>query len=713
LQRSKGFPIWRRYDWALNALPDGKHVVVSGRMTTVVSEEKKASEKELIDFLNKAPIAMHWLSGTGHVLWANETEMNVLGYTAEEYIGQPIMNFCPDERELVLEIFKTLGSGNTIKDVPVRFRKKNGEIVDLLIDSNVNWNTDGSFKHTRCFIRDDTARKIREARLSEMAIRDRELVEQKSAFVRKTFHEIRTPCHLLRHLLSNFEDVTSEYEKESAFKDIIKQVNRLNRLVDDSVDAALFDSGKVPVLERRPFNLVDTINDVLQSLEDSTQRSVSVGHLVSFRSETPTDWSQGLQIKASDVNPWFKGDAKKIGRVVEHLLDNALKFTSKGTVSLDVNISPGLPNEETLVFLTVRDTGPGMNETQVQNAFSKYWQDMSAVTTSPQQEAAKAGSKADEINALLSKLSDPSKSLLIGNKSRRQSVLSSQSSDHGSQALGSHSTWSPTVDAGTATADSEASDAIGKDYEEVQGLGVGLNVINNIVQCMGGSLEFETKPGETTFVICLGLPAAVPPTSAEASSAFLPKAPKPKSPLPSLPEPPAAGWCQVEESPLAQMHVDINPAEPSPAKEEKKPPPVGLAAMTNSKPNVLLVDDNMICLKVLSNLVGKLGCTYDTAQHGLEAVQKVSAGPELYDLVFMDLRMPVLDGIQAAKIVQELTHRKVPIVALTAEVGAEVREDCMEAGFDGFISKPAGRAVIKSEIERLVINKGPAGISIM
>jgi two-component system sensor histidine kinase VicK len=41
-----------------------------------------------MDFLNKAPIAMHWLSGTGHVLWANETELNVLGYTAEEYIGQ-------------------------------------------------------------------------------------------------------------------------------------------------------------------------------------------------------------------------------------------------------------------------------------------------------------------------------------------------------------------------------------------------------------------------------------------------------------------------------------------------------------------------------------------------------------------------------------------------------------------------------------------------
>lgn len=108
---------------------------------------------------------MHWLNGDGTVLWANQTELNVLGYTAEEYIGKPIMNFCPDEKELVLEIFKQLGSGNSIADVPVRFRTKDGRIVHLLIDSNVAYNPDGSFGHTRCFIRDDTARKIRDARV--------------------------------------------------------------------------------------------------------------------------------------------------------------------------------------------------------------------------------------------------------------------------------------------------------------------------------------------------------------------------------------------------------------------------------------------------------------------------------------------------------------------------------------------------------------------
>ena len=139
------------------------------------NNEHSARDAELIDFFQNAPIAMHWLNGEGLVLWANQTELNVLGYTAEEYIGKPIMNFCPDERDLVLEIFKQLGSGNAIADVPVRFRTKDGRIVHLLIDSNVAYNRDGSFGHTRCFIRDDTARKVRDAR-SKLLLEETERV---------------------------------------------------------------------------------------------------------------------------------------------------------------------------------------------------------------------------------------------------------------------------------------------------------------------------------------------------------------------------------------------------------------------------------------------------------------------------------------------------------------------------------------------------------
>ena len=223
-------------------------------------------DQELLDFLNKAPIAMHWLSATGHVLWANETEMNVLGYTADEYIGQPIMNFCPDEQELVLEIFKTLGTGNTIKDVPVRFRAKNGDIKYLLIDSNVNWNPDGTFKHTRCFIRDDTARKVREARLEERHRSVLEMAKAKDKFMRKVFHEIKTPCHLLSSVLDGVEECEAA-TSAALLADVRCQARALRDLVDDAVDAALFDDGRVPVFTPSAFSLHRRVNDLCRELE--------------------------------------------------------------------------------------------------------------------------------------------------------------------------------------------------------------------------------------------------------------------------------------------------------------------------------------------------------------------------------------------------------------------------------------------------------------
>ncbi len=182
-----GLPIRKYFDWTIGSVKldsnseengdidgDGNvngnvnvnaAVMLYGTLINDAESTDRARDAELIDFFQNAPIAMHWLNGDGTILWANQTELNVLGYTPEEYIGQQIMNFCPDEKDLVLEIFKQLGGGKTIKDVPVRFRTKGGKIVHLLIDSNVAYKKDGSFGHTRCFIRDDTARKIKDARV--------------------------------------------------------------------------------------------------------------------------------------------------------------------------------------------------------------------------------------------------------------------------------------------------------------------------------------------------------------------------------------------------------------------------------------------------------------------------------------------------------------------------------------------------------------------
>jgi CheY-like chemotaxis protein len=218
-----------------------------------------------------------------------------------------------------------------------------------------------------------------------------------------------------------------------------------------------------------------------------------------------------------------------------------------------------------------------------------------------------------------------------------------------------------------------------------------------------GNVDFTSKVGETVFCLAIPFPPVDKPVEPSMYEGFR-KLDMRKN-MPYQPEN-VMHWLDAQDSPVAMKHVENSRKDK--AKTEEPPPPVGLQAMTLSRPHVLIVDDNLICQKVARSLVMKLGCTADVASHGLEAFEMVKSNPHIYDLIFMDLRMPLCDGIQATKMIrQDLGLTSLPIVAFTAEVGHEVREQCMNDGFDGFISKPAGKASIFAEIDRLVINKCP------
>jgi PAS domain S-box-containing protein len=90
--------------------------------------EQRAKDADLVEFFDNAPITLHWLSAEGIVLWANQSELDVLGYTAEEYIGQPVINFCPDDQELVLEIFKYCEVVTAAAMYPYVFAPRTGEL---------------------------------------------------------------------------------------------------------------------------------------------------------------------------------------------------------------------------------------------------------------------------------------------------------------------------------------------------------------------------------------------------------------------------------------------------------------------------------------------------------------------------------------------------------------------------------------------------------
>ena len=112
---------------------------------------------------------------------------------------------------------------------------------------------------------------------------------------------------------------------------------------------------------------------------------------------------------------------------------------------------------------------------------------------------------------------------------------------------------------------------------------------------------------------------------------------------------------------------------------------------------ILLVEDNIVNQKVAVALLTKLGCRVDAAANGREALDMVSQLP--YDLILMDCQMPEMDGFEATGAIRksEGTARHTPIIALTAGAMMKDQHSCLEAGMDGYLSKPV-RAAQLSEV---------------
>ena len=189
----------------------------------------------------------------------------------------------------------------------------------------------------------------------------------------------------------------------------------------------------------------------------------------------------------------------------------------------------------------------------------------------------------------------------------------------------------------------------------IQGTGLGLSITRSIVDMMGGTIGVTSEQGKgTEFVIELTLPLAEAP--AENTEKVMPK--------------------KVEFSRL----------------------------------RILLVEDNEINREIAGMLLTQFGCTLDYADHGQEAVDKVRASePGHYDLVLMDIQMPVMDGYEAARQIRSLENRQlagIPIIAMTANAFREDEKAAGEAGMDGHIAKPLDVEKMIQTITEVLQRKG-------
>jgi PAS domain S-box-containing protein len=165
------------------------------------------------------------------------------------------------------------------------------------------------------------------------------------------------------------------------------------------------------------------------------------------------------------------------------------------------------------------------------------------------------------------------------------------------------------------------------------GTGLGLAISSQLVSLMGGQLEVHSRKNEgSTFSFIISLPAG--------------------------------------------MLLDKQSSEPAPEPEANSLPGV----------RVLLVEDNKFNQFIAKALLEKWGAIAELAENGQHAIELLQINS--YDLILMDIQMPVMDGITATSIIRERLHMKAPILALTANVVKGVSEKCIEAGMDGYVSKP-------------------------
>ncbi|HYA14720.1 MAG TPA: response regulator, partial [Syntrophales bacterium] len=120
---------------------------------------------------------------------------------------------------------------------------------------------------------------------------------------------------------------------------------------------------------------------------------------------------------------------------------------------------------------------------------------------------------------------------------------------------------------------------------------------------------------------------------------------------------------------------------------------------------ILLAEDNIVNQNLVKILLNKAGHHVELANNGSEAIEKLSMTNSDFDLIFMDVQMPVMDGLEATKIIKCKGYGHIPIIAMTASAMEEDRVKCLKAGMDGCLTKPIRMEVVKEVIEKWALRK--------
>lgn len=300
-------------------------------------EALRSAEQALRDFVENAAVGMHWVGPDGIILWANRTELEMLGFASEEYIGRHIAEFHADQ-PVIEDILARLTKAETLRNYEARLRCKDGSIREVLINSNVLWQDD-KFVHTRCVTRDITDRRRAE--------------EREKMLAREVDHRAKNLLALVQATVQlTHADTVEDYK--TAIKGRLQALSNAHTLLAQSRWAgaslhSLIAEELAPYrLQGVPHTLIDgpelllepkSAQAIAMVLHELTTNAVKYGALSVPSGRLRVEWSCGetqLVIRWSEAGgPSVKPPNREgfgtrvVGRVVKAELEGTLRFDWK------------------------------------------------------------------------------------------------------------------------------------------------------------------------------------------------------------------------------------------------------------------------------------------------------------------------------------------------------------------------------------------------
>ncbi len=526
-------------------------------------------------------------------------------------------------------------------------------------------------------IAEQMTRELREAKehADQAKIKADEANRAKSEFLANMSHEIRTPLNAVIGFSDLLKHTPLTHEQGDYIETVQQSGHHLLSIVNDVLDMAKIEAGRV-ILENISFDLHNLLQSCLKMIESRTNKK-----LVRIEFEYP-----------ESLPRYFYGDPTRLRQAILNLLGNSAKFTSEGLIRLSVRTSASMradAGKPMPVMIHVKDTGPGIPQDKLSEIFKAFVQVDGSITrkfggtglglsiTKKLLELmggritaeSESGKGTEFMITLLLKVSDATHHPSIaqfppaaGLQGKRFVIIGQpECSDRLKGILGA------------------AGGRVQGEFENVDGFARwsgGLSVLDQpelvLIRAFAGGSGVE---GVRSIKSSEARGAKVIVLSSE----------------------PAPGQAKEASDAGAEGYLS------EPFKDEELVKIAGLLMSPNQAPisivtrhtaedaslagmKVLVAEDNPVNQKLIRLMLANKGVDVEVVPDGQEAVDRLKQ--QRYDLCLMDMQMPRMGGLEAARMIRGELKLRIPIIALTANAFKEDREECLAAGMDDFLSKP-------------------------